>query len=168
MKTFKYFAAALIVSATFALSAYSQVTLSSLDNSRVDIEGQRGKVVILAVGASWLPLSAKQAEFTNTLARRYSGKDVVVFFISTDSTVPRSRNFASDDDVRKFAATNKLNVPVLRDSDGGIVLKRYNIDQIPAFVVLDKSGRPVGEVFAGIDPKTDITLAISRTVDKLL
>ena len=168
MKIIKTFAAALFVSAIFAVSAYSQAVLTSLDGSRVDVEGQRGKVVILAVGASWLPLSAKQAEFTNTLAHRYTGKDVVVYFISTDSATPKSRNFASDDDIRKFATTNKLGETVLRDPDGGIVLKRYSIDQLPAFVIIDKAGHRSGEVFGGIDPKNDITLPISRAVDKLL
>ena len=168
MKFIKTFAAAIFISAMFAISAYSQASLTSLDGNRVDIEGQRGKVVILAVGAGWLPLSAKQAEFTNTLARRYTGKDVVVYFVSTDSTTPKSQNFASDADVRKFATTNKLNVTVLRDPDGGVVLKRYSIDQLPAFVIIDKTGHQSGEVFGGIDPKSDITLPISKAVDKIL
>ncbi|MFN6963818.1 MAG: peroxiredoxin family protein [Pyrinomonadaceae bacterium] len=168
MKSMRHFAAAAIVSVVLALSAAAQTTLTSLDGSRVDLDGQRGKVVILAIGASWLPLSAKQAEFANTLARRYTGKDVVVYFVSTDSSSARSRNFATDDDVRKFAAANKLGVTVLRDPDGGVVMKKYNLDQIPAFVIIDKSGSQVGEALGGIDPKTDITITISRTVDKLL
>jgi len=168
MRTIKYFAAALIVSIAFTLSAYSQTTLSTVDGSSIDLDSQRGKVVILAVGARWLPLSAKQAEFANILARRYGGKDVLVYFVSTDSVTAKSRNFASDDDVRRFATDSKLNVTVLRDPDGAVVMKKYNLDQIPAFVVIDKSGNQAGEAFAGIDPKTDITLVISKAVDKLL
>jgi hypothetical protein len=170
MKLIKTFAAALFVSAIFAMSTYSQASLASLDGNRVDIEGQRGKVVILAVGGSWVPLqlSTKMADFTNTLARRYTGKDVVVYFVATDSTSGKSHNVASDDDLRKFATTTKLNVPILRDPDGGVVLKRYSIDQVPAFVIIDKTGHQAGEVFGGIDPKNDVTLPISKTVDKLL
>lgn len=170
MKLIKTFAAALFVSALFAISAYSQVSLSSLDGNHVDIEGQRGKVVILAVGGNWvpLPLSTKLADFSNTLARRYTGKDVVVYFVSTDASAAKSRNFASDDDLRKFATTTKLNVPILRDPDGVVVLKRYAIDQVPAFVIIDKTGHQAGEVFGGIDPKNDVTLPISKAVDKLL
>ena len=48
----------------------------------MDIQAQRGKVVILAVGSGWLPLSGKQAEYTNMLAKRYAGKNVVVYFVA--------------------------------------------------------------------------------------
>lgn len=170
MKFIKTFAATLFVSAIFAVSAYSQVSLASLDGNRVDIEGQRGKVVILAVGGSWVPLqlSTRLADFTNTLARRYTGKDVMVYFVATDSNSAKSHNIASDEDLRKFVTATKLNVPLLRDPDGGVVLKRYSIDQVPSFVIIDKTGHQAGEVFGGIDPKNDITLPISKVVDKIL
>lgn len=168
MKSIKFLAAAFFVAAAFALTAAAQTSLVSLDGSHVDVQGQRGKVVILAVGASWLPLSGKQAEFTNLLAKKYSGRDVVVYFVSTDSAVPKSKNFASNDDIKKFATTNKLTATVLRDGDGAITLKKFNIDQIPSFVILDKGGNMVGQAYGGIDPNFDITVPISRAVDKIL
>ena len=125
-------------------------------------------VVVLAVGASWLPLSAKQADYTNALAKKYAGKNVVFYFIATDSTNSRSKNFASDDSLRKFAFDNKLTVPVLRDADGVATLKKYSIDQVPSFVILDKAGVRSGEPFGGIDPKYDITIPISKVIDRLL
>ena len=168
MKSIKFLAAALFVTAVVALSASAQTSLVGLDGSHVDIQGQRGKVVILAVGASWLPLSAKQAEYTNLLTKKYSGRDVVVYFVSTDSTVPKSKNFASNEDVKKFATANKLTATILRDGDGALTLKKFNIDQIPSFVILDKSGNMIGQAFGGIDPNFDITIPISRAVDKIL
>src|ERR1044071_2453839 len=118
MKTIKFLAAILVVTAAFALSGMAQVPLVGLDGSRVDVQGQRGKVVILALGASWLPLSTKQAEYTNILAKRYAGRDVAIYFVSTDSLQSKSKNFASNDDIKKFATANKLTVTVLRDGDG--------------------------------------------------
>jgi peroxiredoxin len=168
MNSIKLLAAALFVMAAFALSAAAQTSLVGLDGSHVDVQGQRGKVVILAVGASWLPLSGKQAEYTNTLVKRYAGRDVVVYFVSTDSTVPKSKNFASNEDIKKFATANKLTATVLRDSDGTATLKKFDIDQIPSFVVLDKNGNIVGQAFGGIDPNYDITIPISKAVDKIL
>jgi len=168
MKNFKFLAAVLIVTAAFALSAAAQTSLVGLDGSRVDVQGQRGKVVILAVGAGWLPLSGKQAEYTNTLAKKYSGRDVVVYFVATDSTVAKSKNFASNDDIKKFATANKLGVTILRDGDGALTLKKFNIDQIPSFVILDKNGNMVGQAFGGIDPNYDITVPISKAVDRIL
>lgn len=158
----------MLVVAAFTLSAAAQTSLVGLDGSRVDVQGQRGKVVILAIGASWLPLSGKQAEFTNLLAKKYAGRDVVVYFVSTDSTTPKSKNFASNEDVKKFATANKLTATILRDGDGALTLKKFNIDQIPSFVILDKNGNMVGQAFGGIDPSYDITVPISHAIDKIL
>lgn len=168
MKTVKFGFFVLVIAVAAVLSTAAQTPLVGLDGSRVDVQGQRGKVVILALGASWLPLSAKQAEYTNSLARKYAGRDVVVYFVSTDSATTKSKNYASNDDVKKFATANKLSVTVLRDSDGVATLKKFNIDQIPSFVILDKNGNMVGDAFGGIDPKYDITVPISRAVDRIL
>jgi len=156
----------LMVASVFAIAG--QTPLNSLDGTRIDVQGQRGKVVILAIGASWLPLSNKQAEYTNMLAKRYTGKDVVVYFVSTDSATPKSKNFATNADIEKFVAGSRLTVPVLRDSDGASTLKKFNIDQLPSFVLLDKQGNVSGSAFGGIDPKFDITIPISKAVDRLL
>lgn len=168
MKTLKGFIAVLTNLLVVVAAASAQTNLTSLDGSRVNVEGQTGKVVVLAIGASWLPLSSKQAEFTNALAKEYVGKNVVVYFVVTDSLNAGSKNFASNESLRKFATSNKLNVTVLRDPDGAETLKKFNVEQVPSFVILDKAGRVSGEPFGGIDPKYDITIPISRTIDKLL
>ena len=168
MKTLRSFIAVFGLLGIFALGAAAQTSLPSIDGSRVDLASQKGKVVILAVGASWLPLSAKQAEYTNMLAKRYTGKDVAIFFIATDSATAGSKNYASNDDIAKFATGNRLTVPVLRDAGGAVILKKYQIDQLPSFVVIDKAGKQAGEAFGGIDPKYDITITISKKVDSLL
>ncbi len=169
MRNIKTFLAILSLVFTFAFATSAQnVTLTSLDGEKINVQGQKGKVVILAIGASWLPLSNQQAIFTNKLAKKFAGRDVEVFFIVTDSTAAKSKNFASDDDIRKFAAGNKLTVPVLRDSDGLMTLKKFGIDQLPSFVILDKDGKPATEPYGGIDPKSDITLSIAQQIDKLL
>jgi len=167
MKTLKNLALVLGLLVSITMAAWAQSPLPSLNGSAVDIQGQRGKVVILALGARWLPLSGKQAEYTNVLAKRYTGKDVVVYFVATDSTSTKSKNFASNEDLEKFVAGSKLTVPVLRDSDGAVTLKKFGVDQLPTFVILDKQGNAAG-TFGGIDPKFDITVPISKAVDKLL
>ena len=155
----------------FSIAASAQaVTLTSLDGERVNVQGQKGKVVVLAIGASWLPLSNQQAIIINKLAKKYAGRDVVFYFVTTDSASVKSKNYADDDAIRKFAATNKLNVPILRDSDGAITLKKYGIDQLPSFVILGKDGKPATESYVGIDTdrKIDITTSISREIDEIL
>ena len=168
MKTIKSFISISALTVILSVAAFSQTVLTSLDGSRIDVEAQTGKVVVLAVGAAWLPLSAKQADYTNTLIKKYAGKNVVFYFVATDSANAKSQNYRSTEDIRKFAFTNKLGIPVLRDADGAATLKKYEIDQVPSFVILNKNGDRVGEPFGGIDPKYDITIPISKAIDRLL
>ncbi len=168
MKTLKSIALVFAIVAVFAFAAAAQTPLTKLDGGSVDIESQKGKVVVIAIGASWLPLSSKQAEYANVLAKKYAGKNVVFYFVVTDSTNAKSKNFASDDAVRKFTAANKLTIPVLRDSDGALLLKQFKIDQVPSFVILDKTGNQSGAAFGGIDPKFDVTVPIGKKIDGLL
>jgi len=168
MKTLKRIITLSSLVLTIAIAASAQTNLTSLDGSPVNIEGQTGKVVVLAIGASWLPLSDKQAEFTTAIAKKYAGQNVVVYFVATDAVNAGSKNFASNENIRKFAAGNKITVPILRDPDGAATLKKFNVQQVPSFVILDKTGKEAGQPFGGIDPKYDITVPISRTIDKLL
>ena len=170
MKTIKGSLAIFAVTLLLAGAAFAQTMLTSLDGSRVDVESQRGKVVVLSVGAAWLPLSSKQAEYTNAIAKKYAGKNVVVYFVATDSANPKSKNYASPEALRAFATANKLNVPVLLDPDGARTLKKFKIDQVPTFLILDKSGNIASDQFGGIttDAKYDVTAPIAKVIDRLL
>ena len=161
-----------IILAISAGTAFGQnIVFTSLDGDRIDVEAQKGKVVVMAIGASWLPLSDDQAGTINKLARKYAGRDDVVFyFIATDSASERAKNFASDEDLRKFGKRNKLNVSILRDSEGQKSVRKFNIDQLPAFIILDKQGKPSGDPISGVDPlgKVDSSDLIAKRVDRLL
>lgn len=157
----------LLIAFSFAAQAQN-ITFTSLDGAKVDFSGDKGKIVVLAIGASWLPLSKNQAVAINKLSKKYAGKDVAFYFISTDSSAVKSKNYASDDDIRKFAQTNKLTITILRDSDGATSIKQYKIDQMPAFVILDKNGKVSGAPFGGIDPDTDISAVLSKKIDAIL
>lgn len=156
-----------VIAFSFAVSAQNK-TLISLDGEKIDIEAQKDKVVVLAFGASWLPLSKSQVDTMNKLAKKYAGKNVAFYFVATDSSNAKSKNYASDDDLKKFATKNKLTVATLRDSEGTITLKSYKIDQIPSFVVLNKNGVIATEPIGGIDPLNDVTIPISALIDKNL
>jgi hypothetical protein len=163
----KIFAVLAIAVGAVAVSS-AQTSLPSLNGGSVDVQAQKGRVVVLAIGATWLPLSGKQVEFTNSLAKKYAGKNVSMYFIATDSTNPRSKNYATDDQIRQWASTNRLSIPILRDSDGSNVMRKFAVDQLPVFIVLDKNGNQSGDAFGGIDPKYDVTVPISKKVDSLL
>ena len=167
MKNIKLLFAVLTLVFGFAFSVPAQ-TLTSLDGEKINVTNQTGKIVVLAIGASWLPLSKDQAGFTNKLAKKFAGRDVVIYFVATDSTSEKSKNFASNAELSAFATRTKLTVPVLRDSDGAATLKKYAIDQIPSFVILGKDGKPATEAFGGLDPKSDISIPIAQAIERIL
>jgi len=152
--------------AAFAVSAFGQASLRSLDGQNIDVTTQKGKVVVLVVGASWLPLSAKEATVTNTLVKKYASKPVVFYFVATDAAA--GKNAVGDAELRQFATKNKLTVPVLRDPDGAVVMGKLKVEQVPSFVILDKTGSVSGEPFGGLDPKSDASIPLSKLIDKLL
>lgn len=169
MKKIKLLSAIFGLVLTFSIASSAQnIMFTSIDGDKIDLEAQKGKVVVLAIGAQWLPLSNQQAKYINKLAAKYAKSDVVFYFISADSTSEKSKNYASNEDIRKFAKANELSVTILRDSDGTTSLKRFKIDQLPSFVILDKTGKLATEPFSGLDPKTDISIPISKEIDKLL
>jgi glutathione peroxidase-family protein len=172
MKNFKLLTAilSLVFAMTLSISA-QKIVFTSLDGNQIDVEAQKDKVVIMAIGASWLPLSNDQADTINKLAKKYNGRDDVVFyFIATDSDSQKSKNFASDDDIKKFAKRNKLNITILRDNEGKASIQKYKLDQLPAFIILDKQGKTDGDPISGIDPfgEVDTATLLSNRIDKLL
>ncbi|HLL99494.1 MAG TPA: TlpA disulfide reductase family protein [Pyrinomonadaceae bacterium] len=172
MKNIKILFGILTLVVAFATASAAQnVSLPSLDGGNVSLQSQRGKVVVLAIGASWLPLSKQQAIIVNKLSRKYSPENVAIYFVTTDSANAKSKNFADDAAVRAFAARNKMTAPILRDADGAATMKRFKVDQLPSFVLIDKDGNP-SEPYAGLDPDAaatdNLASSISQAIDRLL
>jgi peroxiredoxin len=144
--------------------------LQTLSGETVSLSDLKGKVVVLAIGASWLPLSKTQIITVNKLAKKYAKSEVVIYWVSTDSANPKSKNFASNEQITAFGVKNKLTAPILRDSDGLFTLKKYGVDQLPSFVILDKTGKSIGEPFGGLDPENEpeIFVQLSGAIDKTL
>ena len=157
------FAAALLVA--FAVSAVAQepvlFELRSVDGSTVTSQSLRGEVVVLAFGASWLPLSRTQLQGVRKLADEYADRGVVVYWVSTESEDPKSKNYASDTQLKAFAQKYGLKVTVLRDPDG-TTSKKFGVDQLPSIVILDKSGNAVGDPIGGLDPNGNLAGQLSQ------
>jgi peroxiredoxin len=142
-------------------------SLRSIDGQTVTSESLRGEVVVLAFGASWLPLSKTQLQGVRKLADEYSNRGVVVYWVSTESSDPKSKNYASDEQLRAFAQKYGLKVTVLRDPDG-VVSKRFGVDQLPSIVILDKEGNISGAPIGGLDPLGNLAGQLASRLDKLL
>lgn len=148
----------------FAQGQTADFSLRAIDGPAITSESLRGEVVVLAFGASWLPLTRNQMEGLKKLADQYAGRGVAVYWVSTESDSPNSKNFAADEDLRQLA--RKYKVSVLRDSDGA-VSRRLGVDQLPSTVILNKQGQ-VGATLGGLDPTADFASRLAQKLDKIL
>lgn len=158
----------IVLGSSLALAQKGPVefSLRSIDGQTVSSESLRGEVVVLAFGASWLPLSKTQLQGVRKLADEYSDRGVVVYWVSTESEDQKSKNFASDDQLRAFAQKYGLKVTVLRDPDGAIS-KKFGIDQLPSIVIIDKAGH-ASEPIGGLDPNGNLAGQLASRLDKVL
>ena len=144
-----------------------EFSMRSADGQTVSSESLRGEVVILAFGASWLPLSKTQLQGVRKLADEYSNRGVAVYWVSTESEDPKSKNYASDEQLRAFAQKYGLKVTVLRDPDG-VISKRFGVSQLPSTIIIDKQGNVVGEPIQGLDPNGNLAGQLASRLDKIL
>ena len=144
-----------------------EFSMQSIDGQTITSDSLRGEVVVLTFGASWLPLSRTQLQGIRKLADEYSSRGVVVYFVSTESEDSKSKNFASDSQLRAFSQKYGLKVTVLRDPDG-VISKKLGIDQLPSIVILDKQGSLVGEPIQGFDPQGNLTGQLASRLGKIL
>jgi len=141
-----------------------EFSLRDIDGDMVTSASLRGEVVVLAFGASWLPLTRNQMEAVKKLADQYAGRGVAVYWVSTESESPKSKNYASDEQLRALA--QKYKATALRDPDGA-VSKKLGVDQLPSVVIIDKQGN-VTERIGGMDPNADLAKQLSERLNKIL
>jgi peroxiredoxin len=165
----RFLAAMLVALLTSTAIAQNRVdfSLHSIDGQTVTSESLKGEVVVLAFGASWLPLSKTQLQGVRKLADEYSNKGVVVYWVSTESDDAKSKNYASDQQLKAFSQKYGLNVTVLRDPNG-VVSKKFSVDQLPSIVILDKEGNVSGAPIGGLDPLGNLAAQLAPRLDKLL
>jgi cytochrome c biogenesis protein CcmG, thiol:disulfide interchange protein DsbE len=141
-----------------------EFSLRAIDGEPVTSASLRGEVVVLAFGASWLPLTRNQMEAVKKLADQYAGRGVAVYWVSSEPDAPKSKNYVADDQLRELG--RKYKVTVLRDPDGA-VSKRLGVDQLPSVVIIDKQGS-VAATIGGMDPTVDLAKQLAERLSKLL
>ena len=152
---------ALALAASLPVPAYNQspeFSLRAIDGESVTSASLRGEVVVLAFGASWLPLTKNQMEAVKKLADQYAGRGVASEELCTSQHAP------SDDQLRELG--RKYKVTVLRDPDG-VVSKKLGVDQLPSVVIIDKQGN-VADRIGGMDPTADLAKQLAERLSKLL
>lgn len=167
--------ASVVVIFLFALTTFASVpvwaqdraadfSFRAIDGPAVTSESLRGEVVVLAFGASWLPLTRNQMEAVKKLADQYAGRGVAVYWVSTESESPKSKNYASDEQLRELARKHKATV--LRDPDG-VVSKKLGVDQLPSVVIINKQGN-IANTIGGMDPNANLATQLAARLDKIL
>jgi peroxiredoxin len=154
----------LLIAAPLAQAQAPDFSLRAIDGPAVTSESLRGEVVVLAFGASWLPLTRNQMEGLKKLADQYAGRGVAVYWVSNDSDNPKSKNFVSDEELRDLG--RKYKISVLRDPEGP-VSRRLGVDQLPATVIINKQGQ-IAATLGGLDPSADLAKQVAERLDKML
>lgn len=157
----------LAVSATVSAAVRAQTaSFSKLGGDRFEFSSEKGKVVVVAIGARWLPLSKNQAAILNALAAKADPTEVTFYFVMVDSVSGAPQDVSTDAQLEEFAKTNKLTATLLRDPKGAASSKLFRPDQLPAFVILGRDGKMVGEAITGMDPKTDDSGTLGARIDR--
>lgn len=144
-----------------------EFSLRSIEGNAVTSQSLRGKVVVLAFGASWLPLSRPQLQGLKKLADKYGTSGVVIYWVSTESDNAKTKNYASDDQLRAFARKYGTDIAVLRDPDLAVA-KRLGAIELPSVVILDKQGNAFGQPIKGLDPDGNQMGQLASQLDKIL
>ncbi|MFN0086856.1 MAG: peroxiredoxin family protein [Blastocatellia bacterium] len=131
------------IAALCAIQAFAQApatTLQSIDGAAINLTDLKGKVVVLSFGGSWVPLATKELPALQKLADRFASREVRIYWVSINSAKPGARTYATDADLKAFAAKNGFTLPVLRDPEQKLY-KELGLDVVPTIIILDKQGQ---------------------------
>ncbi len=109
-------------------------TLKDLQGNRITLSDFKGKKpVLLVFFTTWCPYCRAEVPNINNISSRYRSSGLEV--IGVDIQEPREK-------VSAFADRNKINFPVLLDSDGKI-FRQYRVAGVPARILITKEGKVV-------------------------
>jgi len=124
-------------------AAAPQFALQDQDGKTVSLADAKGKIVVLEWFNNECPFVQRhyKAKTMNTLADKYSSKDVVWYAIN-------STNGKTQADNKSIAGEWSVNHPILNDSEG-TVGHAYGAKSTPHMFIIDKDGKLV--YIGGID-----------------
>ncbi len=138
--------------------------LQGLDGKIVDLNNERGNVVLVSFGATWCAPCTTELMSLNQVLNEYRGKPVKFFWVS----VERSEQ-VSDGELKRYARQRKLSFPVLRDTGQMVFLQFADKVRLPMIVMLNKDGKVVGPATFGVKSQPEEYKAeIRARLNKLL
>ena len=124
--------------------------LSGSPDPHLHLADLKGHVVVLDFWATWCGPCKLTMPFLTTLQRTHAAAGLRVIGISIEDA----------DDIRTFAAANKLDYTIARDPDGK-VWQAYGAETIPMLVIIDKAG-VVQHVSRGAGGYDEIEKTVAR------
>ena len=140
------------------------VTLRGVDGSSFSTADNKGKVIVLSFGATWVPMTSKELPALQKLVSAHPKASF--YWVSTNSVKAGDKNFAADADLQAFATKNGLRIPVLRDADKA-AYRAFGLTSLPSLIVLDPAGN-VKHKHEGFDPdQADPFSDVSQVINQL-
>lgn len=138
-------------------------TLKGFDDKEVSLSDFKGKIVVLEWFSNRCPFVQYHYEKASTmidLANKY--KDQGVVWLAIDST-----SFATDREVKDFAAKHSIPYPILDDRQGDVG-RAYGAKTTPHMFVIDKQGNIVYKGAIDNAPLGESENGLVNYVDKAL
>jgi peroxiredoxin len=162
---FKAILSAIALTAIFAVTASAQqdFTFTTLDGQSVSLAAQRGKVVVLLFSGVQDPQCRDAIQSLGSLAERYQGKPVSIYWVSVNSPTE-----ASNQQLKQTCGPVG-SVIMARDANQA-AFKQYagKRPQLPTVVVLNQQGQAQGQPRGGFNPNSDFVNDLAAIIDGLL
>lgn len=108
--------------------------LKGMNGRTVRLSDFRGRnPVLLIFSTTWCPHCRKQVQENNDIYAKYRGKGLEVYHIDIQEPPDRIAGF-----IKRY----QVKYPILLDSDGKVA-RDYRIVGVPAYVLIDRSGKVV-------------------------
>ena len=131
--------------------------LEGLNGEKVKLSALVGNVIFLNLWTTWCGPCKDEMPSMEELYEHYKQRDFVLLTISLDEGSPEP--------TRKFIQKNLYRFPVLLDP-AGKTLDLFNINRIPATVIIDKKGRIIGRAIGPRDwSKPEVFSLIDQMLD---
>ena len=132
-------------------------TLQTIDQRTVNLDEQRGKVVLVHFWATWCPPCVEEMPQLDSLYRKLAGPDFDVLAVSVDESM---------DALNSFIRKKGVSMPVLVDQERAVA-SRYGTFKFPETYVLDRQGTVRFKVIGPMDwTMPDAVRALRRLIDE--
>lgn len=125
------------------LKSFGFDALQTIQGDKTNIEeliaAHKGEVILLDFWATWCGPCLQHIPHLDSLTRLFAQKDFVIISLSLDRNILNWQNFVIQRNREEKSSY------VFVDPGKSVFLKRYNIDAIPRYILIDKQGNVVAD-----------------------